>query len=430
MTQPPTALILAVGEEILQGRVVDTNSGLFARILRQEGFEVRRMLTLGDDPDELGQALESHQGAFDLILSTGGLGPTVDDRVRAEAAQVAGKPLVPVTGIREKLAKLWARQRAGETATESFLRQASVPEGAVALANAAGTALGFALTLPQGARLLCLPGPPREAEAAFWDGGGLQELHRWFGPRPDLAYRCFHASGLPESVVESQIRDLLQQGGNPRLGITADARKVTISALARSEPARSAEHVLDAVGTELKQRLGDVLWGQDDQTLESVVVELLRQRKETVAVAESCTGGRLVAALTAVPGASRVFEMGFIAYANRVKEEALAVPRSLLEAHGAVSAQVAAAMAAGVQRRAASHWGLATTGIAGPDGGTPAKPVGLVFIGVAGPTGNFAVRRRCFARAGRSSVQQQSVRDALEALRREVLGLARLPERA
>ncbi|RMH01059.1 MAG: CinA family nicotinamide mononucleotide deamidase-related protein [Planctomycetota bacterium] len=425
----PRALIVSVGEELLQGRVTDANACFLAGELFRRGIEVAGLRTVGDAPGAYRRLLQQAAGEVDLVVSSGGLGPTADDRVRSEASAWLGRPLAEIDGAVEPLARLYRRQH-GTEAPAWFLAQAKVPAGARPLANRAGTAWGFAAAAAgdRPADLICLPGPPGEARSCFLEGGGARFLAERF-PAGDRAFVVLHTCGEPESRVEARIRDLFEGAGNPRLGITADAGKVSVSVLAEPEAGRSAAEVLAAVVTELEERLADILWGRDDQTLEEVVVGELRRRRRTVATAESCTGGRIAAALTAVPGASEVFHQGWICYADAVKTAALGVPADLLARHGAVSAEVAAAMAAGARREAGADYAVAATGIAGPGGGSPEKPVGLVFLGLAGPGGVRAIRRRQFARAGRAAVQEQTVRDALEALRREILGLPPLPGR-
>lgn len=425
----PRAVIVSIGEELLEGRITDTNSQFFADQLLRLGVQVRRMITVGDAPGALRAVLEDLRGEWEVVLTTGGLGPTADDRVRAEVAALLGVPLVSAGKPAEAdLRALYARVRRGEP-PEEYLAQGRVPLGTEALANRAGAAWGFMADLGASTRLYCLPGPPQECRAAFFEGGASADLEQRFAPAARLAFGAFHTSGVPESVVEERVREWIEAGGNPQVGIVAGRHRVTVSVKAFPEPGRTAAEVLESVARDLEARLGELLWGRDDETLEGVVVELLAQRGETLATAESCTGGRLAARVVGVPGASRVFEYGWVTYANRAKVAELGVSEAALAAEGAVSADVAGAMAAGARERAGADWSLAITGVAGPDGGTPEKPVGLVYVGLCGPTGVCTIRRRQYARAGRRSIQEQSVRDALEALRRELLGLTRLPDR-
>ena len=425
----PEALVLSIGEELLQGRIADSNASELARELLTLGFSVRRFLTVGDAPGDLQRALQELDGSVAVMVSSGGLGPTADDRVRAEAAAYAGAELVAVPGAVEELTQLFLRNLS-EQAPKHFLAQGFVPAGARPIGNASGTAWAFALDLPRGTRYLALPGPPAEMRASLHAGGGAAALAERSAGSAGLAFRAFHTAGAPESVVEARIRELLADSQNPRYGITANARGVTISALAFGvEGAAPPGQLLDEAGAVLRERLGELLWGSDGETLPQVVVHALRDRKETVTLAESCTGGRIASALTSVPGCSQVLSGAWICYSNESKIRELGVAPELLARHGAVSEEVAIAMAAGARARAGADWAISATGIAGPEGGSPEKPVGLVWLGVSGPAGDWAVRRQQWTRAGRASVMQQSVRDALDCLRRELSGHPRLPPR-
>lgn len=425
----PTAYLLSLGEELLEGRVQDLNASTFATELLRRGYHVVGMRTLGDGDGELTAVLEELDGGVDLILSTGGLGPTVDDRVRAETAAFLGRRLQSISPAAEADLEGLYRRHHDTPPPPFFMAQGMIPEGMQALANAAGTAWGFAGELPRGSFYAALPGPPRECGSTFHQGGLTELLEERFDADGEgLSYALVHTVGAPESVVESRIRDLLEAGGNPRLGITAGAGKVSISVLARAEPGDPAQAVRDRTVDLLRERLGELVFGDGGDSLASVVVEALKERGQELCMAESCTGGRLAAAITGVPGASAVFRSGYVTYADEVKASLLAVPEPLLAAHGAVSEEVAAAMAAGARERSGADWAVAITGIAGPGGGSAEKPVGLVWFALAGPDGlAWTVCRRQYARGGREVVQELSVRDALDLLRRALEGHPPLP---
>jgi len=443
----PDALVLSIGEELLDGRVLDRNAGWMAERLRLLGVQVQEMRTIGDAPGALHRLLRELDGSVPLVLCSGGLGPTADDRVRLELAAAAADQsapgfegasretsaaalLVEIPGAVAELERIWSSQHE-DPAPAFFLDQGRMPAGARPLSNPSGTAWGFAVDLPRGTRVICHPGPPVECQAA-WFGGGRDQVEDLLGGAVELAYGLFHTMSIPESTVESKMRDLLEAGGNPRIGITAHGKQVTLSVLARPESGRSAKQVLDDMGRELHERLGEWLWGTDRQTQAEVVVEALRAAGQTVATAESCTGGGLGAAITAVPGASEVYRYGWVCYHNEAKHRELGVPMPLMEGAngpGAVSPEVASALAEGAQRESGSDWGIGITGIAGPGGGSDAKPVGMVYIGLAGPHGTTVTLRQQWTRAGRQGIQLGSVRDALEMLRRALLDLPPLPER-
>ncbi len=415
------AVVLSIGDELLDGRIIDLNAPYLAEELLKLGYRVEAMHTVGDAPGELLHLLEQLRERGALVVSSGGLGPTVDDRVRAEGAALLGVELCDVPDALEPLQALWERHHDG-AAPERFVNQARVPEGTTALQNVAGTAWGFELQ-SAGLRWMALPGPPREC-AATWEAGARTSLAGASGTV--CALGVLHTCGLPESRIEALVHDRFDRADGPRVGITARADGVSLSVLAEASDADQAAAVLEAELKALRHRLGEWCWGRDEQTLAGVVVDALQSRGQSVTVAESCTGGLLGGALTAVAGSSAVFQRGWLTYADDAKEAELGVPRALLEAHGAVSEQVAEAMAIGARERSGADWALSVTGIAGPDGGRPDKPVGTVYFGWASVEGSGAVHRRQYARAGRAAVRAQSVRDALDLLRRQLHSLPSL----
>ena len=420
-----TAFLLSIGEELLEGRIVDTNAPFLAEEFLGLGMAVVGMHTCGDAPGSFAEQLSRWDGEVDVLVATGGLGPTVDDRVRAECAEFLKTTLVDIPGAVEPLQDYFSKNDEAD-APEYFLAQGRMPSGASAFRNRAGTAWAFYVRLPKGSLLCCLPGPPHEVQAVWRDGGAKTMLADSFGMPEAHAFGTFQTVGVPEAILELQVRDLLEHGKNPRMGITARGKVVTLSAMAHPEGDASAKTVLEATAVELRNRLGPVLFGRDGDTLAARVVRVLASQGQSVATAESCTGGQLSQALTDIPGASKVFRYGWITYADEAKSSELGVDAALIQKYGAVSKEVACAMADGAQQRSHSDWALALTGVAGPDGGTSAKPVGLVWLGIAGPHGVTAIRRQQGTRAGRPGVQQGAVMDALDLLRRELLGIPSL----
>ena len=432
MTSASTAVVLSIGEELLDGRVQDLNASFLATQLQRLGLRVIGVRTIGDQPGEMQEVLSELDGRVDVILSSGGLGPTADDRVRAEVADFLQQPLDEIDGALDELQAIYQRVRPGQDAPSFFLDQGRIPRGSEKLANPAGTAGGFLARLPKSSCYLAHPGPPRECQTV-WKQAAKSKLIAALGSVSELAYGLFHTASIPESGVEEKVRDLLRQGGNPRMGITARGKQVTLSVLARGDGDLSADEVLSRMASTLEERLHPWLWGRDEETLQGVIVDELLRRKESLAIAESCTGGRLAAAMTSVPGSSQVFHYGWVCYANQAKANELGVALELTEGvggPGAVSAEVALAMAAGARKQANADWGIGITGVAGPGGGTEAKPVGTVWIGLSGPNTELATLRHQWTRAGRLGVQQGSVRDALEILRRTLLQLPALPNQA
>ena len=427
-----TAIVVSIGDELLDGRVQDLNASFLATQLQRLGIQVVHLRTISDRVGEMKSLLADLNGKANLIVSSGGLGPTADDRVRAEAADFLSEPLCQVEGAEAELRRIFQRVKPNQEPPSFFLDQGRIPRSGQALANPAGTAWGFRVQLEADSHYVALPGPPRECQAVW--KSALEQLPAVLGEIPDLAYGLFHTASVPESMVEEKVRDLLRRGGNPRMGITAKGKQVTLSVLARADDPehgqRSAEQVLADMADTLQQRLQPWLWGRDKQTLQGVVVEELLRRGQTLAVAESCTGGQLASAVVSVPGASQVLHFGWVCYANEAKAAELGVPLEWTQESGpgAVSAEVALAMAQGARRESGADWGIGITGVAGPGGGTELKPVGTVWLGLSGPGVEYAVLRHQWTRGGRVGVQQGSVRDALEILRRTLLGLPPLPE--
>jgi nicotinamide-nucleotide amidase len=414
----PTAAVLVTGSEILLGLTRDRNSGFLGRGLDALGIDLRRVLTVGDAEEDLARALGELR-LHDLIVTSGGLGPTHDDRTVAVVAAVAGVPLVlhepTLEAIRERTA-IFARQRGLDP--ESFVagnrKQALVPEGADVL-GPVGTAPGLLVELGPS---LCvvLPGPPSE----------LERLWRVLPERPAFAALLERAGHLQRRMLrvfgqsESAVADAFAAAGGDGGGTltTICARRLEIEILIRAEP--SKESAFERLLAGLRERLGTAIYAEDERPLEAHVVERLHARGWTAATAESCTGGLVAARLTEVPGASDVLLGGVVAYANEVKRDVLGVPDALLRDVGAVSADAAKAMAEGVRRVTRADAGVAVTGIAGPDGGTPEKPVGLVYLHVSSPAGDAA--RRIVFPGARTDVQQWAATTALHMLRQAAAG--------
>ncbi|MGD0783190.1 MAG: competence/damage-inducible protein A [Candidatus Aminicenantales bacterium] len=408
------AEIIAVGSELLTPDFQDTNSLFLIRRFDDLGIAVLRRTIVGDRPSEIVPALAAAGKSSDLIVLSGGLGPTGDDLTREAVAESLGRRLVFSPKI---LAGIEARfVRRGTIMPEANRRQACIVEGAEVLENRQGTAPGQWIE-DGGRRLILLPGPPHEFEGVFEDCV-WPRLHAWrrgFGVR-----RILRSTGFTESEVEDRIAGLYPDSGGLRLTVLASPGQIDLHIASFSEQSEgAAAAAADALAADLKARLGDVVYGETPASLENVVARLLAGAGKTVAVAESCSGGLLAHRLTNIPGSSSYFLEGFVAYANAAKTRDLAVPAGLIEIHGAVSAPVAEAMARGGRERSGSDYALGITGIAGPSGGTDAKPVGLVFIALAGP--GFAVHTRNLFFGHREAVKFQSSQKALDMLRRTLL---------
>jgi nicotinamide-nucleotide amidase len=406
------AFILSTGDELVRGRTPDTNTAEIARALAGEGVSVVGAMLVSDDEDDLTMAIGAAAERAEIVVLSGGLGPTADDCTRGAAARAAGVALERRPEIEEWLRARFARR--GMRMPESNLLQADAPAGAEVLPNAHGTAPGFVVAV-KGARLFALPGPPNEMRAVLADevlpriralaGGGGRVVRT----------RTLETFGEREAAVGEAIADLMQRGREPRVGTTAvrGVIKVVIHAEGGADEVRAS---LDATEAEIRRRLGPVVYGADGETLAGVVARALIAHGTTIATAESCTGGLVAAALTDTPGVSAVFPGGVVTYSNAEKTRLLGVPEELIARVGAVSEEVARAMASGVRSRFGTDLGVALTGIAGPDGGTPEKPVGLVHVAL--DARGTVQHRRLLLPGDRALVREIAAKAALDLVRR------------
>jgi nicotinamide-nucleotide amidase len=371
--------IVAVGSELLLGGRLDTNSLFLTEQLASHGVEVRFKTVVGDDLGDLVPALRMACKRTSLVVVTGGLGPTRDDLTREAVARLTGRPLrrhpVALAGMMQRLAA-W-----GRTPTAAQFRQARVPAGAEVLPNPVGSAPGFAL-MWKGTLVVALPGVPAEAEQMFTTA----VVPRLPVSKARVERRLLHTFGLPESEVDARVQPLLGGFKAVRCGLLATPRGVTVSytLVAGGGGVRSGKPgaLLDRLVRAARRALGKHVFAEGTETMEQVVGRHLAARGLMLAVAESCTGGLIGHRLTEVPGSSAYVDRVAICYSNRAKVELLGVPERLIRRYGAVSAEVAAAMARGIRVRSRVPVGLSVTGIAGPDGGTATKPVGLVYVGL------------------------------------------------
>jgi nicotinamide-nucleotide amidase len=412
-----TAEILCIGTELLLGNITNGNARWIAEQLAALGIAHHRQLVVGDNRERLTAELQAAAGRCRVLITTGGLGPTPDDLTTEAIAAAFGAPLVEHPQVWAEIqARLAAR---GRPCAASNRRQAYLPEGAALLPNPTGTAPGMIWSPRPGFTILTFPGVPSEMRA-MWQATAAPWLQAAGLAEGVFASRMLRFWGVGESNLAEQMADLLE-GTNPTVAPYAGAGEVKLRITARAASVAEAEALLLPVEAEIKGRSGSACFGADDDSLASVVLALLRQRGQTLAVAESCTGGGLGAAIAAVPGASDLWLGGVIAYANSVKQGLLGVPADLLEAHGAVSDPVAQAMAEGARRATGADWALAITGVAGPGGGSAAKPVGLVHLAVAGPDGCSSEGVRFGASRGRAWIQTLAAGEALNRLRIQLL---------
>lgn len=413
------AEILAVGTELLMGQVINTNAAEIARMLAESGVGVYYQSVVGDNAERLAEAFISALSRADVVIACGGLGPTEDDLTRETLAEVVGRPLRRDEEWVGALEERFAHHHSGELPRNN-LRQAMVPEGATLLPNSRGTAPGIYLHYENVAVYL-IPGPPHEMHAMMEEQvmPHLTEQLLRDGRSGVLLSRVLRVAGIGESRVAELLQDVLERQSNPTIAPLAGAGEVHLRVTARGAHAEEAEAMIDDTAAQIRSILGDAVYGEDDTDLPRSVGSMLVEQKHTVALAESCTGGLVGHRLTNVPGSSRFFLGGIVAYSYELKSSALGVDPAVIEREGAVSDEVARQMGRGARSVCGSDVAVAITGIAGPGGGTATKPVGLTYIAVVDDTGE-AVQRHVF-HGDRDGIKHRASQAALDMLRRRLL---------
>jgi nicotinamide-nucleotide amidase len=418
--------IINTGRELMLGWRLNTHAQWLCQQLFQHGYIVSRQIAVDDSGPSIQDAIREALGRADLIITTGGLGPTSDDRTRDLVADLLGRALRQDPAVLAHITAYFATRK--RTCPAGVHVQAQVPEGARVLLNAHGTAPGLAMEIPaptghtRPACLVMLPGPPRELQPMFRNQV-LPLIQAQFPLSTPLASQILRSTGLGESMVEEAIGPLLQSLAQEGLEVGYCARpgEVDIQLLARGA---SAEKTVAAAEQIVRGRLGHLIFGTNDELLEEVVVRLLTARRQTLALAESCTGGCLAHRLTNVPGASQVFLGGLVTYHNSLKENFLGVRAETLRHHGAASESAALEMAAGLRSRTGADYAISVTGIAGPSGGSAEKPVGTVFVGLATAQGVQA--RQQLNPFDRETFKHVTSQQALEWLRQTILQPAQM----
>ena len=411
-----SAEILTVGTEMLLGDLVDTNSAYLGGRLAALGVSVYRHTTVGDNAARITAALREAASRADLVITTGGLGPTSDDLTNQCLGEAAGREMVEYPEARRHVDEMF--RRFGREPTPSNYKQAIFPEGSKLIPNPVGTAMGAMLEL-DGALVATFPGVPGEMRRMFED---TLESHIRERSEGAIVSRTLWFTGIGESALAEQVQDLLD-ASDPTVAPLAGQGKVRLRVTSRADTPEEAAKKIAPVANKILTRLGDHYFGEDDETLESALGKLLTDRGVTLALAESCTGGLLAKRLTDGAGASAYFIEGLVTYSNESKERLLGVPNDLLVQHGAVSEPVAGAMAEGVRKVAGTDYGLSVTGVAGPEGGNEQKPVGLVFVGVSDEEGTEVERLDLSAwRRSREAIRERSANRAFDLLRHRILG--------
>jgi nicotinamide-nucleotide amidase len=429
--------LITIGDELLLGFTIDTNAAWLARELASIGVEVVRRTTCGDTFETITDAVQTALDRTGAVITTGGLGPTADDLTREAVASVFGVELLRDETVAEGLRALWkSRNRSGELPEVNY-RQAFVPRGARVLPNARGTAPGLLLQDDRERWVAMLPGVPVEMRAMFSDTLRSIVRHKAGDGATVIASRTLRTTGVPESMLAERLGDLGHGFGGVELAYLPNFDGVDLRLTSRDRAQRDADHLLRNTADVLYDRLDDVVYGEDGADLASTVIDMCRTGNLRLGVAESCTGGLLGARITNIPGASDIFHGGFIAYDNRVKRQLLGVLDDDLKAYGAVSEPVALQMAKGARVRLGTEIGVGITGIAGPHGAMPGKPVGTVWIAIDVSEGRPPVPRpqgfppiapfrqaRVFQFIGqRDEIRHRAAQAALDLIRRSIADL-------
>lgn len=412
--QIDSAEIVTIGTEMLLGDLVDTNTAWISQRLAELGVAIYRHTTVGDNTRRIVDALREASSRSTLVITTGGLGPTSDDLTNACLSTLTGREMVEYQEARDHVDEMF--EKFGRTPTANNYKQAMFPEGTELIPNPVGTAMG-ALVEWEGTIFATLPGVPAEMKTMF--GETLEPLVR-ARSEGSIVSRTLHFAGIGESALAEKVQDFLD-ATDPTVAPLAGQGRVRLRITTRANTEEEAQQKIRPVEREVIARLEEYFYGEDDETLEGAVARLLEGQNATLALAESCTGGLLAKRLTDLPGSSAYFTEGLVTYSNEAKERLLGVPRDLLVQHGAVSGPVARAMAEGVRGVSGADYGLSVTGVAGPDGGTEEKPVGLVYVGISDAEGSFAEKLDLTAWArSRASIRERSTNRAFDLLRRRI----------
>jgi nicotinamide-nucleotide amidase len=412
------AELIAVGTELLLGNIANTDAQILSEKLSALGITVLHHTVVGDNPERLAEALETARRRADIIITTGGLGPTYDDLTKQTICRTFGRELELHQDILEEI-RTWFETKLGKRMPENNVQQAMLPVNCTVFDNPVGTAPGCAFQ-EGGVHVLMLPGPPFECRYMF-DNRARQYLEKLTdGVIVSHEIKIF---GMGESSVEEALREPMTRLTNPTLAPYAKLNECMVRATAKAETRAAAEALLKPLVAQVLETLGDVVYGVDVESLEQVVSAALLERGLTLSAAESCTGGLIAKRMTDLPGASKVFRGGVVSYTNGVKSGILGVPEALLEEQGAVSEPVARAMAEGCRRVCGSDLAVSVTGVAGPESDDRGNEVGTVYIALASDQGTICRKLSCGKGRGRERVRSAAAQNAFDMLRRTLLGL-------
>lgn len=409
-------MILSVGTELTLGQTVDTNTAWLSERLAEIGVPVAMHVTVPDELQPLTREILRAGESAQVLLISGGIGPTEDDLTRQALADAMGAKLELHPESLEHIKAFFAAR--GKEMPRANAVQAMFPVGSTPIANTCGTAPGMRARVGR-ADVFVMPGVPREMKVMY--DRDVKPAIAVLGGGAALLKKNIWCYGAGESDIGDTIKDLMRRGQNPTVGTTAQQTVIGVRIGAHGASPQEARELLDRTAGEVKRRLGTLVYGEGDETLQSAVAMLLKAKHKTISTAESCTGGLLASRLTDIPGSSSYFLSGMVTYANEAKSRMLGVPESLIATHGAVSLPVAEAMAIGCRARCGTDYAISITGIAGPDGGTKEKPVGLVYIGLASPRGCEVTEHRVGDFLTRDEVRDRTCKVALNRLRLELM---------
>jgi nicotinamide-nucleotide amidase len=426
------AEIISIGTELILGQIIDTNAVYLSQQLQRLGFDVFHRSTVDDNEQRICDIFRVALSRSALVVISGGLGPTKDDITRDAVAKVLKSPLVIEPKLITMITQYFNRVRPGHQMPKNNLLQAYVPKGAEYLLNQRGTAPGLfiekkvsKLNQKRVSRInqfiVILPGPPRELQP-MWENQVVPELKKRMKQQTVIKYRVLKVVGMSESAIDEQIQDFMAPESNPEVGLMAALGEIDIRITARAKSESAADKIISSVERVIRKRIGNAIFGADNDTLESVVGNRLRSKNLHLAVAESCTGGLISHRITNIPGSSDYFERGIVVYSNKAKQDLLGVPKETIKKYGAVSEQTAISMALGLVKRTRINIGIAVTGIAGPTGWTPDKPVGLVYIALANANQYQNCVKYKFI-GDRELIKWRASQEALNLLRRYLLKL-------
>lgn len=409
--------IITTGTELLLGQIINTNAPYLAQRLNELGFNVLFQSTVGDNRQRMAEVLKAALSRADIVITSGGLGPTQGDITKEVAADVLGLPMFLHEPSVRRIKEFFAAR--ASKMSDSNLRQAMMAKGAIVLDNDLGTAPG-AVIENNTKTVIHLPGPPHELEGMF-ETAVVPYLKEKFGLQGVILSRVLKTFQISESLLEDEIKDLIIAQTNPTIALLARKGEVIIRLTAKAATKEAALHSIEAVERSVRERLGDKIFAADDETMEGAVGKLLSAKQLTMACAESCTGGLLTSRITDVPGSSSYLLGSIVSYSNDVKRDALGVGADILTTYGAVSEETAIAMCKGIRERFSTNIALSVTGIAGPGGATKEKPVGLVYIGIDGPAGTKCYKNEFTG--SREKIKYSTTQTALNILRKYIEAL-------